>query len=82
LLGLAGSQGSEPPQGEEDGEQQQEDEEEALMAWVTGARTPGAQLGRARQALRELLRERDAASQGGQQVRASLISRLVACLRA
>lgn len=51
------------PDGEND-----EGEEEALMAWVAGAKTPAAQFRRAGQALRELLRERDAALQGLQQV--------------
>ena len=51
-------------QGLDDGEE----EEEALMAWVAAAKTPAAQLSRAEQALTELLRERDAALQGLQQV--------------
>ena len=52
-----------------DGENEEEKEEEgALMVWVSGAKTPVAQLRRARQALRELLRERDAALQGLHQV--------------
>lgn len=53
-----------------DGEshEEKEEDEEALMVWVAGAKTPVAQLRRARQALRELLRERDAALQGLHQV--------------
>lgn len=58
-----------------EGEEEEQDEgERALMAWVDGAATLEAQVGRAKQALGELVRKRDAAQQAFKRVR-GLLSR-------